>query len=443
MNIEPAHQPTGFRRLSFGALEGIKAAEGYQELPKDAGDKPYRLLSAFKKAAPALDYPPRLVMFIDYLFALTQPQDWKENAHPIVWPSNTAIASTLGLGRTQVKALIRTAIAAGLMAPKDSPNGKRYGRRDREGRIAEAYGFDLAPLGAAYQRFLLIGLERQSEHQLCGLYRRRCSVTRNGLVQILAMAAEHGLEHPALTAAREQLASYATARQAAITSDALRCFALALDKLRLAAFEAVRSVMERQESDPLGADRRPLNITTTESQELKLPTVNAQQEGSSGEGEAQTITASAPGKGQEGQERHGTAYETVAEPHELVQLVPGLRPYLIRPESPTGAEIVDAAWQLKKHLGISDAAWREACGTMGRYPAALCVAIIATKQAHEIRTSPGGYFRGMLARHRAGQLQLGRTIWKLRRAYWESEKLRGRRSLRRETHRAGDGEALD
>jgi hypothetical protein len=40
------------------------------------------------------------------------------------------------------------ALSAG--ATDANPNGKRYGRRDGKGRIVEAYGFDLSPLGARY-----------------------------------------------------------------------------------------------------------------------------------------------------------------------------------------------------------------------------------------------------------------------------------------------------
>jgi replication initiation protein RepC len=43
-----------------------------------------------------------------------------------------------------VKAINRALIEAGLITMRDSPNGKRYGRRDPKGQIIEAYGFDLA-----------------------------------------------------------------------------------------------------------------------------------------------------------------------------------------------------------------------------------------------------------------------------------------------------------
>jgi hypothetical protein len=53
------------------------------------------------------------------------------------------------------------------------------------------------------------------------------------------------------------------------------------------------------------------------------------------------------------------------------------------------------------------------------------------------RTSPGGYFHGMVAKHLAGELHLERTVWALRRAI-EPERYacKDRRYGRRDGHEA-------
>ena len=91
---------------------------------------PGQLLAAFKAAAPRLGLAPRLVHAVDWLFRFTQPQDWGRGGRPIVWPSASMQQEALGLSPTQVKALNRALIEAGLITMKDSPNGKRYGKRD-------------------------------------------------------------------------------------------------------------------------------------------------------------------------------------------------------------------------------------------------------------------------------------------------------------------------
>src|SRR5262249_41144698 len=134
------HAPTGFRRMTPGLLKADRTAEGFAGLPEGVVS-PGQLLAALKAAAPRLGIAPRLVHAIDWLFRFPQPQDWEEESRPIVWPSARMQQEELGLSETQVKRLTRSLTEFGLVTMKDSPNGKRYGRRDPKGRIVEAYGF--------------------------------------------------------------------------------------------------------------------------------------------------------------------------------------------------------------------------------------------------------------------------------------------------------------
>jgi len=122
-------------------------------------------------------------------------------------------------------------------------------------------------------------------------------------------------------------------------------------------------------------------------------------------------------------------------PDELPSLAPRLRPYLRRP-NPTWPDLVDAADWLRQDLGVSKPLWGEACLAMGRELAALALAIVSTKEPEHFKSSPGGYFHGMVAKHIAGELHLERTIWALRRAkdpdpYAEKSRRSGRREERR------------
>jgi replication initiation protein RepC len=98
---------------------------------------------------------------------------------------------------------------------------------------------------------------------------------------------------------------------------------------------------------------------------------------------------------------------------ELVQLAPRLRVYLATP-TPTWPDVVEAADWLRGELGVSKPLWGEACLAMGREEAVIAVAIVSAKPAGHFRTSPGGYFHGMVAKAKAGELNLARTIWGLR-----------------------------
>ena len=100
-------------------------------------------------------------------------------------------------------------------------------------------------------------------------------------------------------------------------------------------------------------------------------------------------------------------------PDELVRFAPKLKPYLRGPR-PNWSDIIDAADWLRHDLGVSKSLWGEACLAMGREEAAIAVAIVSAKPAGHFRSSPGGYFHGMVAKAKAGELNLARTIWGLR-----------------------------
>ena len=199
----PAYSPTGFRRLTPGLLKVDRTAESFAGLP-DGVTAHGQLLAALKAAASRLGLSTRLVHTVDWLFKFTQPQDWERGGRPIVWPSALLQQEALGLSPTQVKEINRRLIELGLVTMKDSPNGKRYGKRDPKGRIIEAYGFDLAPIAARYAEFVRLAEEGRAERAAMGQLRRRATNARKGIIQILsrqpgstAMRARSGRPCPA------------------------------------------------------------------------------------------------------------------------------------------------------------------------------------------------------------------------------------------------------
>ena len=123
----------------------------------------------------------------------------------------------------------------------------------------------------------------------------------------------------------------------------------------------------------------------------------------------------APGEDRQRRRSHRTDSGTVMRlsTDELMHLAPRLRGYLKTP-TPAWPEIVDAADWLRGELGVSKSLWGDACQAMGREQAAIAIAIVSAKPAEHFRSTPGGYFHGMVAKAKAGELNLGRTIWGLR-----------------------------
>ena len=62
---------------------------------------------------------------------------------------------------------------------------------------------------------------------------------------------------------------------------------------------------------------------------------------------------------------------------------------------------------------------------MGRELATVALAIVSAKEAGQFRTTPSGYFHGLVAKAAAGELYLERTIWPTRRPAQPQPERRG------------------
>jgi replication initiation protein RepC len=412
--------PTGFRRLTPGLLKVDRKAEGFSGLP-DGVTSPGQLLASFKAAAPRLGVAPRLVHAVDWLFRFTQPQDWEKDGRPIVWPSASMQQDALGLSPTQVKQINRCLIEFGLLTMKDSPNGKRYGMRDPKGRIVEAYGFDLSPIAARYAEFVQLAKEGRAERRVIGQLRRRATIARKGIVQILETVAEYGLGGEEWRSLAEDMAAIARALKGVERPEDMEGGVTSLERRQAMARDRLEVLLKLVDSDPKQPENRPHQHNYKPNPNPKQDTVTASKT-RSGEEEGSRPSTPAPERPQRSDRTmvHGIT------PDEIARLAPKLKLYLVRP-SPTWPELVDAADWLRHDLGVSKPLWGDACLAMGRELAAVALAIVSTKEAEHFRTTPGGYFHGMIAKARVGELHLERTVWAMRRAS-EPEK-----------HRAGRG----
>ena len=384
---------SGLRHLSAAMLETEKLARRFAGKPEGQGaPKPGKLLAAFKAAAPHMGFSPRVVHAIDWLFAFTKPQDWAEGSRPIVWPSAETQRHALNLGASQTKALNRTLVELGLIVMKDGPHGWRRGSRDATGRITEAYGFDLSPIGVRRAEFEAAAAAGREEHTWPHLEDEASALVR-------ALAKVERVEDLAIGVASLER------RQA----EARERFENQLPPAAETSWQ-----QKADNSGPQGPIYQPHN--TYESTAYPKDTVEVHQGGSPPAD--REVPAQIPPKrsqvvpqGQPAGMVKGTALRLRTD--ELVRLAPRLQPYLLT-SIPSWPDVVDAADRLRHDLGVDQHLWGEACRAMGREQAAIAVAIVSAKPAGHITASPGGYFHGMVAKAKAGELNLDRTIWGMR-----------------------------
>jgi replication initiation protein RepC len=404
-----SYAPTGFRRLTPGLMKVDRVAEGFSGLP-DGVTVYGQLLAAFKAAAPRLGLAPRLVHAIDWLFRFTQPQDWEREARPIVWPSALLQQEELGISESQAKRLNRSLIELGLITMKDSPNGKRYGRRDARGRIVEAYGFDLSPLAARYQEFVQLAEEGRAERKAMGRLRRRATIARKGIVQILETARDYNLSDEEWSTLERDSRTIVEKLRRAERLDAMEAGVVSLEGRQNEARTRLETLLKDSSKTPSPSENAPHQYSYKPISNPNTDTViTSKPSKETPDTLAPPSTAPKTSKRLEKNIVHGI------QPDELVRLAPRLKAYLYHP-NPTWPEIIDAADWLRHDLDISKPLWGDACLTMGRDLAAIALAIVSTKDPEHFRTTPGGYFHGMVQKAKAGELHLERTIWGKRRS---------------------------
>ncbi|NBO20059.1 MAG: hypothetical protein EBV03_12740, partial [Proteobacteria bacterium] len=103
--------------------------------------------------------------------------------------------SSLGLKPTAVSDAIRFAVKHGFLVAKDSPTGKRYGRRTADGAIdvQRSFGFDLTPLSMRHAELAAIAQKHRTDHAARMAARRQVTREREALRQIIATAEEIGI----------------------------------------------------------------------------------------------------------------------------------------------------------------------------------------------------------------------------------------------------------
>jgi replication initiation protein RepC len=250
--------------MTPGLLRADRSAEGFAGLPEGVMS-PGPLLAALKAAAPRLGISPRLVHAVDWLFRFTQPQDWERGGRPVVWPSARMQQEALGLSPTQAKETNRRLIELGLVAMKDSPNGKRYGRRDPKGRIVEAYGFDLAPIAARHAEFRRLAEEGRADRAAMGRLRRRATIARKAIIQILETAAEYAIEGEEWQTLARETEALTRALRSVERVDEMEAGVTSLERRQTAARKRLETLLGIVETDPKGAENRPTCTTTNQA----------------------------------------------------------------------------------------------------------------------------------------------------------------------------------
>ena len=434
---QPADPPSGIRKLGTGSLRANSLLEAYGK--RSAYPSRSDAAGAFKRAAPFLGHGAQTLTLVDYLLSLTQPQDW-EGGPITVWPSNARLCHVFNAVERTIQVQLASLHEAGLIAFVDSPSRRRYGVRDEDGRICEAYGIDLRPLAARYEEFCAVADAAEVDYQERKALKRLASIARQKIEQICSAAiALEPQDASTWHRSADQAAMLGRAADEATANNRLKALLQDLDHLRqacLTAFEALAEAHPATSEEP--EDSRYPESQDSPITSTNLPALREKHCGAAKEGrrapeperpplQPPNLAADRSLDPRPGPDRPPkTAFERVhahlrtyrISPTMVAEASPPLAAALwtvSAGERTAWRDVVDSASTLLPQLGISQHAWGEACHEISREGAAVAVAIIAAKHESGSVQRPGGYLRWMTRQIAAGGvLDLGPKVYGLR-----------------------------
>lgn len=397
---------TGRRRMSAYLLRAQDYADHYQ-----AKCTRGQAIGVVKKARKSLELSLSDIGVLDALFADSWEQDWLQGHRPLVWPSNDELCERTGLSLAAVKRHLRSLIYAGLIYPRDSPTGQRSGRRDHQGKIIKAYGFDLSPIGTRYEELQDMAAQELAKKKERRLQEREFTVLRKSITMILESGYEYGLVGP-WDALRERLDTVIEERGARIP------LSLLVEKLRelKAEFEEIYAQsldLCRVNMNPAGFTDEPPILTTnlTDNRNCNQNQSDAyasQNHSSFAYGEILGSPMKPEADLTEEQDKKTHQLIKNVTPSFVIFACPSVEEYGLSDKNWKGLEQI--ASHLRSSLGISEHAWKEATEILGYEHSSVAFAIILEKYSSGAIGSPGGYLRGMTEKARAGELNLIRSL---------------------------------
>ncbi len=423
--LSNTNQPSGWRK----ATAGLAAAEQHAQAGERAAVPKVQAFVAVKRVGAHIGLKAGDMLLLDTLGAFTQAQDWEEGQRPIVWASNSFLMEQTGFSLSALKRHARRLAEIGVIAFKDSPNGKRWGHRDADGRILEAYGFDLSPLSARAEEFEHLHAELQAERELCQRLKRQITVARRMIRARIDAALSDALRGPwtQLTGLFEDLLGRLPRRNTASGALArlLEWFRELQERVEATYLKAVRAD-EAVENMPASTEQEPKEIQEMDPREvisephiLITTQLNPVTCNRSETEQAAAVVPNAPPEEKVDRELEDWVVETRKKRGAALDLPTVMQacPEFASWARNMGGYLKDwgdlhrVVGQLRPMIGVSEHAWNLAQDRLGPQVATAALVLTFDKHCAGEVASPGGYLRGMVEKAGAGELHLERSFY--------------------------------
>jgi replication initiation protein RepC len=316
-------------------------------------------------------------------------------------------------------------VEAGLLIRKDSPNGKRFARRDGEGEVEQAYGFNISPLIARAGEIQSLAAQVSIERETLKATKERLSLCRRDISKFIETALEEGIPGD-WTAVHQQFRGLVGEIPRAPTIHQIEPIVEEMEMLR----EEVLNLLEiRVNAQNLNGNEsqteRHIQNSKPESISDLEPASNKKQGKNSvvihevlGEPQnvgtattkPETQTVGRLNMSSRAAREAGTSLKSF--PLGLVlQACPEIVSYGPSGNVASWRDLMAAAIVVRSMLGVSPNAYQEACDIMGAENAATVMACVLERAGST--TSAGGYLRDLTRRAERGEFAIGPMLMAL------------------------------
>ncbi|MCV9999457.1 plasmid replication protein RepC [Pararhizobium sp. YC-54] len=394
--------PFGRRPTSLALVKGQMAIENPDH---GARIEKWKVFRDVCEARERLRVQDRALAVLDALLTFYPNSELDPSHGLVVFPSNAQLSVRAhGITESTLRRQLAALVEARLILRRDSPNGKRYAHRNREGEVEQAYGFDLTPLLARARELALMAQDVAAERTLFRRAKEDLTICRRDVRKLISAAMLEGAAgdwaqvEAAYVSILARLPRYPDRAQIETT----------LEEMGLLR-EEVLNILETQfktgnmHGNAGHNDRHIQNSNTESINELEPRSRNEQGANSAQESHRQRVIEVRP-KVKPGPIKAFPLGMVLRACPQIADYAPGGRIGHWR-------ELMTAAVVVRSMLGVSPSAYEDACSTMGPENAAVAIACILERS--NFITSAGGYLRDLTKRSQRGEFSLGPMLMAL------------------------------
>ena len=395
--------PFGRRPLTLAMMASQALVKA---IPEGARVQKWHVFKSIRESKELIGATDRSLAILNALLSFHRDMELSADGELVVWPSNEQLmARANGMPATTLRRHLAVLVDCGLIIRRDSPNGKRFARKGRDGQIEQAYGFDLSPIVARAEEFAELAETVQAEKRAYKTARERLTLLRRDIVKMIDAGIEEGVPGnwgKMVSTYQEIIGRLPRTAPRQIIDDMCED----LDLLWMEIRDALESFTKSQ---------NPAANESHSGRHIQNSKPESIFESEYGSGERKEAGGSVP----ETDNLHSLPKREL--PLGIVLDACGNWRELAKDgEIRNWRDFLAAAEVARPMLGISPSAWRDACAALGERQASITLAAIY--QRSDQINSAGGYLRSLTDRARDGKFSAWPMVMALLRAKLDAEK---------------------